>query len=107
LRAENESAGRLAVFERLRPFLTGGPTPPLRDLAAALDTTEAAVKMTVFRLRRRYQCLPRTSWWRRFADPGYAVFGATALLLPTRKPHSTNLQFRRLTGREKLQDLNV
>ncbi len=55
LRTEQTSQGKEAVFEALAGFLTGsGPTDSYADLAVQLVMSEAAVKMTVHRLRKRY-----------------------------------------------------
>jgi len=55
LREEFVSGGRGALFDELKIFLTG-EKPPGRyaELALKLQTTEAALKMTVSRMRQRY-----------------------------------------------------
>lgn len=55
LRAEQEAAGRAAVFDRLKGFLTG--EEDYRPAAAALGMSEGAVRVAVHRLRRRYRDL--------------------------------------------------
>jgi len=55
LRAEHVSAGKGAVFERLKAFLTGDDD--YRLAAAALGMQEGAVRVAVHRLRRRYRDL--------------------------------------------------
>lgn len=55
LRREFEAAGRAGLFDALKGVLTGNQvTEPYEAIAARLDLTEAAVKMTVSRLRRRF-----------------------------------------------------
>jgi RNA polymerase sigma factor (sigma-70 family) len=61
LKAEYEIAGRLQVFERLNPYLsTAGGQPPYAAVAPELNTSEAAVKMAVNRIRRRFRALLRS-----------------------------------------------
>ncbi|HWG42914.1 MAG TPA: sigma-70 family RNA polymerase sigma factor [Gemmataceae bacterium] len=56
LRAEYEQAGKGSVFDRLKSVLSGdSDVAPYSQLAGELNTSEAAVKMTVHRLRRRYR----------------------------------------------------
>ncbi len=56
LRHEHEAAGKLALFDALKVFLTGETgTPPLRQVAAELQLTEGAVKVAVHRLRQKYR----------------------------------------------------
>ncbi|MHB8970220.1 MAG: RNA polymerase sigma factor [Pirellulaceae bacterium] len=55
LRKEFLAAGKLHLFDRLKPFLageTGGP--PYREVAEELGMSEGAVKVAVHRLRRRF-----------------------------------------------------
>lgn len=60
LRAEMESAGRGDRFRRMKGLLTGSEAAvPYRKLAEELDMTEAAVKVTVHRMRRRFAALLR------------------------------------------------
>jgi DNA-directed RNA polymerase specialized sigma24 family protein len=60
LRQEFEGEGREPEFERLKGFLTGEePRVPYREVAAALSTSEAAVKTSVHRLRQRFGHLLR------------------------------------------------
>jgi|GEM_PF-188426 len=60
LRKELESAGKETMFERLKETLTGdGISRPYALLAGELGISEAAVKVAVHRLRRRYQELLR------------------------------------------------
>ena len=60
LEAESGAAGKRKVFLRLRPFLTGdGERGSYRRLARELSMSEAALKVAVHRLRRRYRELLR------------------------------------------------
>ena len=61
LREEARRANKLSLFESLKVFLTGeddGPT--YAKVGSQHDMTEAAVKMAVSRLRRRYRDILRT-----------------------------------------------
>jgi RNA polymerase sigma factor (sigma-70 family) len=50
------ASGKSATFERLKGFLTGDTADTTyRDAAKWLDSTEAAVKVAVHRLRRRFR----------------------------------------------------
>jgi RNA polymerase sigma-70 factor (ECF subfamily) len=56
LRQEHADAGKLPLFDALKVFLTGeAGAPPLREVAAALGTSEGAVKVAVHRLRQKYR----------------------------------------------------
>jgi RNA polymerase sigma factor (sigma-70 family) len=60
LREESAAAGRSRQFDELKPGLTGErPLAGYADLASRLETTEAAVKMAMKRLRSRYGQLLR------------------------------------------------
>jgi RNA polymerase sigma-70 factor (ECF subfamily) len=60
LAVEYAAAGRGAWFDRLRVVLAEGPgAVPYAELAAQLETTEAAVQQAVHRLRRRYRAALR------------------------------------------------
>ncbi len=61
LREEFKQAGKQKIFERLKTCLTGEKNPgnSYQQLAAELQMTEGAVKVAVYRLRRRYQELLR------------------------------------------------
>ena len=55
LRDEFNAAGKAPLFEELKIFLTGDKKPAAyADLAARLQTSEPALKMSVSRLRQRY-----------------------------------------------------
>jgi RNA polymerase sigma-70 factor (ECF subfamily) len=58
LQAELGTADKSALFQGLRPFLTGGrPAASYAEAAVELDMSEGAVKVAVHRLRRRYRQL--------------------------------------------------
>jgi len=60
LRAEYTQEGKSALFESLHPALVGERTAqPYAELARSLDTSEAAIKSAVHRLRQRYRQLLR------------------------------------------------
>jgi RNA polymerase sigma factor (sigma-70 family) len=70
LRAEYQATGKGALFERLKIFLTGEKAGMnYVELAADLNTTEAALKMTISRLRKRYGELLRTEIARTVSSP--------------------------------------
>lgn len=53
-----EKDGKAPLFEALKPTLTpGAPMPPYAEVAAALEMSEAALKVAVHRLRQRYGVL--------------------------------------------------
>lgn len=61
LREEHATAGKLALFETLKAFLGGaGETSGYRDAGRQLAMNEGAVKVAVYRLRRRCRELLRT-----------------------------------------------
>lgn len=56
LRQEYCAAGKLELFDRLKPFIAAGPPKPAyAALAKELDMTEGALKVAAHRLRRRYR----------------------------------------------------
>ena len=60
LRVEYQREGKTALFEELKPTLTGdGQLPGYAELARRLRTSEGAVKVAAHRLRRRYRELLR------------------------------------------------
>lgn len=60
LRTEYDSAGKLEQFEHLRHFIIGQYSDTTyADVATTLESTEAAMKMTAHRMRRRYRELLR------------------------------------------------
>jgi DNA-directed RNA polymerase specialized sigma24 family protein len=70
LQAEYVAAGKGELFEQLRVFLTGQKnTASHAQLASSLDTTEAALKMTISRMRKRYGELLRSEIARTVTSP--------------------------------------
>jgi RNA polymerase sigma factor (sigma-70 family) len=70
LEQESVEAGKLEQFQELKSFLIGeqaGPT--YSEVALKLGTTEAALKMAVHRLRRRYRELLREEIAETVSDP--------------------------------------
>jgi RNA polymerase sigma factor (sigma-70 family) len=60
LQEQYAAAGRAPLFDRLKPYLTGGAqAPPHAQTAADLGLTEGAVQVAVHRIRRRYRDLLR------------------------------------------------
>jgi DNA-directed RNA polymerase specialized sigma24 family protein len=56
LRQDYEAAGRVGLFERVKPFLTEGErTETYADAGLDLSMTGGAVKVAVHRLRQRYR----------------------------------------------------
>ncbi len=71
LRREYAAAGKAALFDTLRVFLTGEKRPATyATLAIQLETTEGALKMAVSRLRQRYGELLRAEIARTVSGPG-------------------------------------
>jgi hypothetical protein len=69
LREEMDRAGSLDQFKRLAPFLMGqGETTSYRKLAIQWNTSEAAIKMAVLRLRRKFGKLLRAEVARTVGD---------------------------------------
>ena len=62
LREEYDNGGKSELFERLKPVLQGDDQAQVYgDLAQSLDTTEGAIKVAVYRLRKRFgEILRRT-----------------------------------------------
>lgn len=60
LKAEFVAANKQQLFDHLKAYLTAEPgSVPYRQVAAKLDMTEGAVKVSVHRLRQRYRELVR------------------------------------------------
>ena len=58
LEAEQNATGKHDLFQCLKPFLVaGGSGTPYAELARKLDMSEAAIKVSVHRLRARYRKL--------------------------------------------------
>ena len=67
---ESRAAGDGHRFQRLAPFLTGRtPGESYKRVAADLEMSEAAVKVAIHRLRRRYGQLLRAEVARIVNDP--------------------------------------
>jgi RNA polymerase sigma-70 factor (ECF subfamily) len=70
LRQEHEQAGKLKLFEQLKPFLAGeGPAARYAEVAMSLRLSSGAVKVAVHRLRRRYRELVHEEIARTVDDP--------------------------------------
>jgi len=70
LREELRIAGKEAVFEELKVFITGDrPDITYAEAAGRLGMTEAAAKMTVTRMRQRYRALLRAEIASTVDDP--------------------------------------
>lgn len=61
--------GKESPFERLQTYLLNEDGPTYADLAVELGTTEAAIKMTIYRLRRRFRELFREEVAQTVATP--------------------------------------
>ena len=71
LRVEFASAGKAALFEELKPFLTGdGKADSHAEVSARCGMSEGALKVAVHRLRRRYRELLRDEIAQTVASPG-------------------------------------
>ena len=69
LALEMEQAGKKKTFRRLRPLLAGERLEtPYRDIAADLEITEGALKVTVHRLREKFGKLLRQEVSRTLSD---------------------------------------
>jgi RNA polymerase sigma-70 factor (ECF subfamily) len=70
LQEEYQDAGKGSLFDELKIFLTGDKgAGTYAELAAQLNTTEAALKMTISRMRRRYGELLRAEIARTVSTP--------------------------------------
>ena len=70
LEREASELGNEVQFERFKPYLTGQePHLPYRQVAVDLSMSEGAVKMAVYRLRRRYAANLRAEIEQTVADP--------------------------------------
>jgi RNA polymerase sigma-70 factor (ECF subfamily) len=71
LREEHDEPDRLSRFEKLKPFLVGGESDGgYAKLALELDTTEAAARVAVHRLRKRFCAVVREEVARTVASAG-------------------------------------
>jgi len=70
LQAEYENSGRSEMFTLLRASLTRDDSSMgYAEIAARLDSSTAAIKMTAMRMRARYQALLREEIARTVASP--------------------------------------
>ena len=70
LQEEYQVAGKAALFDDLKVFLTGDKgTGGYAELAVTLNTTEGALKMAISRMRRRYGELLRAEIARTVSTP--------------------------------------
>ena len=69
LRKECTAARKGEMFEKLKDYLTGDAGKSYREIAAELDMSEGAVKVTIHRLRRRFGELVRDQIERTVASP--------------------------------------
>ena len=69
LRDEFVRHGRSEHFERLKVFLLGHSDAPYATLAREMNTSEGALKVAIFRLRKRYRELFRQEIADTVADP--------------------------------------
>ncbi|HEY3915719.1 MAG TPA: sigma-70 family RNA polymerase sigma factor [Verrucomicrobiae bacterium] len=73
LRDESQAESKSKQFEQLKPFLMVGKSDiPFAKAAAALETTEGAVRVAVHRLRRRYREVLREEIAQTLSDPTQA-----------------------------------
>jgi RNA polymerase sigma-70 factor (ECF subfamily) len=80
LRAENSTDGKAAAFDKLKPFLTSGSGAiPYAEAAATLNLSEAAARVAVHRLRRRYRELLREEISQTLSDPAQVAEEMRAL----------------------------
>jgi RNA polymerase sigma-70 factor (ECF subfamily) len=87
LRLEHARKGHEAQFDRLKPFLTGDQdTGAYHQSAIDLNTSEAAVRTAVHRLRRHYAELLRQEIAATLADPGEVDGEIHSLLAALGKP---------------------
>jgi len=70
LGSEMEQAGKRKTFQRLKPLLVGEAlATPYREIAADLDMSEGALRVTVHRLRKKFGKLLRQEVSRTLSDP--------------------------------------
>ena len=71
LRTEFNDAGKIKLFDALKPALIGeGRGAPYSELAAQFDSSEGAIKVAVHRMRARYRELLYTEISQTVATPG-------------------------------------
>ena len=70
LQQEFAENGKVAEFEQMKVFLSGeNNSPPYAEVAGTLGTTEAALKVAVHRLRKRYRQVLRAEIAQTVASP--------------------------------------
>jgi RNA polymerase sigma-70 factor (ECF subfamily) len=69
LREEHDEPGSRARYEKLKPHLVADAPAGYEGLARALGTTEAAARVAVHRLRKRFGAVLREEVARTVADP--------------------------------------
>lgn len=70
LEGELRTSGRNGIFAELLPALQGGPdAPTYAMIAQRFGTTEGTIRVTVYRLRRRYRELVRAAVSQTLNDP--------------------------------------
>jgi RNA polymerase sigma factor (sigma-70 family) len=69
LRDEFVQHGRLDHFNKMKVFLLGQAEAPYAALARELETSEGALKVAIYRLRKRYRDLIRLEIAETVADP--------------------------------------
>lgn len=69
LREEQARAGKAALFEKLRPALSGAPAATSAGLGAEFGSTEGAMRVALHRLRQRFRELLRASIADTVEDP--------------------------------------
>ncbi len=70
LREEHAAAGKLPLFEALRPYISGNRAAgSFAAIAGQLNMTEGAAKVAAHRLRKRYRDLLRSELAQTVADP--------------------------------------
>jgi RNA polymerase sigma factor (sigma-70 family) len=70
LEQEFVAKGKAGPFERFQTYLLDKEGPAYAELAVEMGTTEAAIKMTVYRLRQRFRVLFREEVARTVTTPG-------------------------------------
>ncbi len=69
LRAENDDSESRGRFEKLKPHLVGSDSAGYEELARELGTSEAAARVAVHRLRKRFCAVLREEVARTVANP--------------------------------------
>jgi len=70
LEQEFDSSGRTALFQALKPHLTGEPqAPPYAQIASSLGASVTGIKVSMHRARQRYRELLHAEMRRIVANP--------------------------------------